>query len=287
MSLGQERKLEQPASLQEVVRFFCRHLVSLSGWYQWINSNGKPFGKKYFFSYSGFIMSIQGVWNLVTAGHILEELEQNLKDKKIQIIDCSLVDIFGLNATSNIPIPFDYNNAPKMFIYNKEDGVDFGLVIIRSHYCDLLKTNGIMPIQEKDWKNIPNDLAPKYIMLGLPQCFIRTRVIREQIVGSVAPAAIGVERIYDESLAKKHPQFIGKLSDTGYIVEDIEGMSGGPIIGFSKDWKKYWIVAVQSSWLPERRITFGCPVPFFAQIVEDLISVSDVDSCNGLEDVEE
>jgi hypothetical protein len=283
MSLDHEHNTEQPASLQEVIRFFCRHLVSLSGWYQWVNSDGKPFGEKYFFSYSGFVISIQGVWNLVTAGHILEELEQSLKDKKIQITECSLVDIFGLNAASNIPIPFDYNHAPKFFIYNKEEGVDFGLVIIRSHYRDLLKTNGIVPIQEKDWKNIPDELASKHIMLGLPQYFIKTRVIKERVVGSVAPAVIGVERIYDESLVKKYPQFIGKLSDTGYIVEDITGMSGGPILGFSKDWKKYWIVAVQSSWISDRRITFGCPVSFFTQIVEEFIAASESHSGNDLE----
>lgn len=267
------------ARLQEVVRFFCRHLVSLSVWYQWVGTDNIPFGDLHFASYSGFVISIRGVWNFVTAGHILEDLERNIENKSIKIKNCVLVDKFGPDAVSQFSIPFEYNNAPKFFVNEKDAGLDFGLIILTAHYCDLLKANGVVPILEKDWKNIPDELQEKHVMLGLPRCLIKTKTAGKnedmKLVSSVSPAAIGVERIYDKTLEKDYPQFVGRLHQAGYTIENIDGMSGGPIIGFSKDWTRYWVVAIQSSWLPESRITFGCLVSVFTQIVEDFVSRSE------------
>jgi hypothetical protein len=46
-------------------------------------------------------------------------------------------------------------------------------------------------------------------------------------------------------------------------------MSGGPIFGlkFEGEQTKYWIVAIQSSWLSDERIVFGCPLPIFASMM--------------------
>lgn len=44
-------------------------------------------------------------------------------------------------------------------------------------------------------------------------------------------------------------------------IEDMKGMSGGPIFGFKHQEGKglrYWLIAAQSSWHPSRRITIGC-----------------------------
>ncbi len=268
-------------SLQELVRFFCRHLVSLSGWYQIMNSDGVPSGEDKFFSYSGFIISIQGVWNFVTAGHILEDLEQKISSKNIKVREVMLVDKFGPNAVSQYSIPFDYTHAPKLFMNDEEEGLDFGLVILRPNYCDLLKANSIVPVLEENWKSIPDEFANNYVMLGLPQQFIQTMAIRDngskRMAASVAPAAVGIKRLYqipEGVSATKFPRFIGKLADSGYVLEDIDGMSGGPIIGFSQDWHRYWIIAIQSSWLRQRRINFGCLVSVFANLVDEWLKTS-------------
>jgi hypothetical protein len=266
-------------TLEEAVRFFCRHLVSLSGWYQPIDAKGKTTGETQFFSYSGFIISFKGVWNFVTAGHVLDELEQNLSDKTIKVSEFVLVDKFGLDSKSSLPIPFDYINAPKLPVYDKKAGLDFGLVILSPIYRGLLRANGIVPVTEEDWKNQPDEFSEKYIMLGLPQQFIKSKIIGsksdERVIGSVVPAAISLTRLNEDLIdipKTDYPRFIGKLPDKDYLIEDITGMSGGPIIGFNKTLDRYWIVAIQSSWLSERRITFGCPIPIFAKIVEDLIN---------------
>lgn len=93
---------------EEFVRFFSRHLVSLAGWYRATNPKGEDFGQTQVFSYSGFILSIRGTWCLATAGHILSNLEQHLKNKSIRVSRYALLDDFGPNVISHDPIPFNY-----------------------------------------------------------------------------------------------------------------------------------------------------------------------------------
>jgi len=51
-------------------------------------------------------------------------------------------------------------------------------------------------------------------------------------------------------------------------IKDISGMSGGPICGFRRDdegrWR-FYIVALQSRWRRDSRITFGCHLAPFAE----------------------
>jgi hypothetical protein len=257
--------------------------VSLSGWYHPLDSDGKPIGQEQFFSYSGFPISIHGVWNFVTAGHILVDLEQHLQNRTIKVNRYVLVDRFGPDATSHDPIPFDYEKTPKLPVHDEALGLDFGLVMLRPLYRGLLMANGIVPVTEAKWRNIPDDLLSRYIMVGLPQELIRTRLIGGQgnsrIIGSVAPAGIGLERLDlppDDIPKTKYPRFVGRLGEAvDSSVSDISGMSGGPIIGFNREWNQYWIVAVQSSWLPQRRIAFGCLVSVFANLVDEWLMGSE------------
>jgi hypothetical protein len=51
-------------------------------------------------------------------------------------------------------------------------------------------------------------------------------------------------------------------------------MSGGPIFGFRRNEDgrlSYHVVALQSWWDEDKRIVFGCSVPFFAERVYELM----------------
>lgn len=78
------------------------------------------------------------------------------------------------------------------------------------------------------------------------------------------------ERRPRKSLLKPYPRFIGRVSvDNESSVGDLNGMSGGPVFGFSTQTPgRHHIVALQSSWLPREGITFGCPVPVFTALAE-------------------
>jgi hypothetical protein len=239
------------------------------------------------FNYSGFILSIQGVWCLATAGHALKELEQHINNETIKIIKCAILDYFGPNAKSHEPVPFDYVKAPKYFIDNDKAGLDDGLIYLSRYYQGLLEANGIVPVSEKDWKNLHKIEFGIYMMIGLPQKFIKTDVKKKheklEIQVSMHPTAIVVDKLDEipsNATKTKYPHFIGKIPDE-CLLDDIDGMSGGPILGFTKEGNKYYIVAIQSSWLPTSKTIFGCPLPLLGEFVETMVANVTFDDVEG------
>jgi len=263
---------------EDFVRFFSRHLVSLSGWYRATNSSGKEVDQLQFFSYSGFIISFNGLWCLATAGHILKGLEQHLREGTIQVVRYALLDDFGPNVISHDPIPFDYAKAPKYYIHNEEAGLDFALIGLGSYYQGLLQANGIVAVSHENWEKQHEVDFGTHMIIGLPQTEIEASSWKSkgkvQFKAIVRPMTIDVEKIneFPEDIREtRYPRFIGKI--TGDLpIDDIVGMSGGPILGFSKEGDKYWVVAIQSSWLSARKIVFGCPIIIIADFVEKMVA---------------
>jgi hypothetical protein len=251
--------------------FFSRHLVSLSGSCQPL-IQGMPTGEEQHFTYSGFILSIRGVWNFVTAGHILKDHDNLLAEKRVKHTRCFLLDDFGPDTISNVPIPFDYENAPRLYI--DEAGLDFGLVALSPHYQRLLQANGIVPVDEEQWIHQHKVKFDRYFMVGLPSLFLSTDSTDDTLIQNMAVTIIPAAPVEDESLAlpqTKYPRLVAKLPDN-YPLDEIDGMSGGPILGFSDSVKnRYWVVAVQSRRLRSKRLIFACPIPVLATLVEHLL----------------
>jgi hypothetical protein len=185
-----------------------------------------------------------------------------------------LADIFGPEAISDKPIPFDFANEPRFFIFDAETGLDFGLIALRPHYVRLLATQGIKAIFEENWIHQHNVEFDAYKMLGLPEEFIDS--VRtgsddnSSVLGTVSPTMIDLtcmDEPPEDIRRTRYPRFVGQLR-SDLPLSSIRGMSGGPIFGFNfRPPMRYWVVAIQSSWLPLRRITFGCPVPVLADLI--------------------
>ena len=64
------------------------------------------------------------------------------------------------------------------------------------------------------------------------------------------------------------PLFYGRIITSSG--QDIAGMSGGPIFAFEivNGHGKYWLVALQSKWLPESKVIIGCPTTFLGLVLE-------------------
>jgi hypothetical protein len=271
---------------EDFVRFFSRHLVSLSGWYHATRPNKGGSGQPLFFSYSGFIISFHGLWCLATAGHILDDLEQHVREGTIRVVRYVLLDDFGPDTISHDPIPFDYGRAPKYFINNREAGLDFALIGLGPYYQGLLQANGIIAVSQENWEKQHEVDFGKHMMIGLPQKAIEASTWKSQgkvqFKASVRPMTIDIEKLDELPEGTREtpfPRFIGKINGD-LPLDDIIGMSGGPILGFSKKADKYWIVAIQSSWLSASKIVFGCPIPIIADFVEKMVAeiTPDVDS---------
>jgi hypothetical protein len=85
---------------------------------------------------------------------------------------------------------------------------------------------------------------------------------------------LGLEKLTEVPAAYKDhkiPQFYAKLLVDETDLKSIDGMSGGPILGFRRREDGnglYWIVGLQSSWLPTSRIVCACPLAPFAEGIE-------------------
>ena len=250
----------------DVYKFFCRHLVGLSVAYRWKIGEERNLLPRFSIS-SGTLISIHEVICFLTAGHVLKELEELRASDQIEIVGSTLVDTSGLNCVSNIPIPFDLRNVQMFYRDNDELGLDFGVIILDPYYVRLLAKNGRVAVSEKNWINQEGIEFEEYAMLGYPQEFTSERLSTNGEC-NVAPTMIPVRRLAaapKERRPTRYPQFVAQLSPA-LKLNSVKGMSGGPILGFcTKKDTQYWIVALQSSWDPVKRIIYGCPLPIIGE----------------------
>ena len=259
-----------------LLQFFCRHLVSLCFTFQKLDDKNRTISEIIFDAFPGVIINIRGIFHFLTAGHILQDLDDALRKEKVIIHSSVLADTFGPGATSPQPIPFDFLNEPKFYIDNEEDGLDFGLIMLRPYYVRLLEKHGIIAIFEKNWIYQDRLEFHRYAMLGLPEEFISAIQSGSdqnlQTLGSVSPTLISLQKpaVQPENIKKtKYSRFVGQLN-SDIPLKSIAGMSGGPIFGFNLNPPvRYWIVAIQSRWLKTRGITFGCPLPVLANLLTE------------------
>jgi hypothetical protein len=258
----------------EALRFLCRHLVALCITYQQVDDKKAPFGEVLFFACPGIIICIRGICHFLTAGHILQDWKNNLSQERVILHSAVLADTFGPDITTQQPIPFDFKNEPIFFIYDEKEGLDFGLISLRSYYVRLLAKNGTIAIFEENWIHQHRVELHGYAMLGLPDEFIdsihNSHSGDSQFWGIVSPTLIVLQKLEEppkDILRPKNPYFIGKLHPD-LPLASIVGMSGGPIFGFNYGPPmRYWIVAIQSSWIKSRGITFGCSLPVLAELI--------------------
>jgi hypothetical protein len=259
--------------LSDAFKYLCRHLVSLQGSYQAIDDRGTPLEEARFFAYAGCVLAVKGLWFFVTAGHALKELQENVKNRKIVITGCNIIDNFGPKPVSSKAVPFPYEgNNPAFF---DKHGLDFGLIYLRQHYQTLLEANGVVPIVKANWEKQEGLEFDRFFILGFPEEFHSSFVQNDVVYGGASPTLLfarPLESAPEDLPETEFPRFVARLDDNVKL-KSLKGMSGGPIIGLKSGRDDlYWIVAIQSSWLKDRRIVFGCPVPVFADLVEDAVT---------------
>src|SRR5208337_1625624 len=272
-----------------VVKHFCRHFVSLAMVDCPLNSRGRmvrqvsqPDGTVWIrrpWCFSGFIMEVADHWFLVTAGHILRDIEAMLSQGKRAIEQSMLIDFLGTGAKHFQPVPFPLVDAPRYYELDESSGTDYGVIYLRPLIRDNLIANGVLPVEERNWRNQENVEFEHFFILGLPTENMVKKVGdasgHDGTSIQIQPSMLLVERIegVPEPLANlKGPQFFGKLLVPESSLHSIDGMSGGPIIGLRRKHDGSglsWIVAVQSGWLSQSRIVHACPFPPFARRLEE------------------
>jgi hypothetical protein len=261
---------------EKFVQSFGQHLIALCVTFL---ERGKSDPLPKFVAYACTLLEVDGCTFLLTAGHILRELQEAIKSDEIELRETVLADTFGTNRTCDLPIPFDLKSADLFFI-DDDEGLDFGLILMRPYYLRLLNANGIVAIREINWKHQHTIKYDMYLMMGFPAEFTSEYIdVRGQ--AQVGVTMFGVRRLDEPPLdlpAKRSPRFVGELLPQ-FPLSSVKGMSGGPILGFNTTPPiRYWIVALQSTWLRERRLVFGCPLPTLAALITDRLRNAQVEA---------
>jgi hypothetical protein len=205
---------------------------------------------------SGVLFQVgANVW-LVTAGHVVKDLRDwNALGRLSHVRLCdSWRDSEGVADPIYLPVK-DVDPSAWVIFGTDENPPDLGAIKLQNNLVDQLKAGRVEIIEARDWANIPQQLD-FYKLLGSPG-----QLTNETEVGL---AMFRLEKISRPEAAPKteFDRFYGQLFTNqerqpgGVDIEKIEGVSGGPIIGFKElvNGSAYWIVAIQSTWFTECKI---------------------------------
>ena len=234
----------------KIIKEFGRHFVSLTCDYY----DGKKKGSGERFVTSGFLMSIADVWYMATAGHVINDITKRMEQEPQRTYHFGIIDNFGSDARHGEIIPFDFRDALKWTTDHEITGADFGLILIEPFYRRLIEANHPMPFTEKQWRYERVEPFEHYFMMGIPAETVKKVNAEEKQYEMAMMALTELKELPPGIEPRPYPTFYGELGPTRHI-NSIKGMSGCPIFGFAKDdqgnWR-YWIVAVQITWYPER-----------------------------------
>jgi len=219
----------------------------------------------------GILLRVEDAAFFLTAGHVIEDLQNGLSGNKFRLEKCFLVDTFGAGVKSNYPIAFDFVNSFRPHLVNDQAGLDFGLILLAPYYERLLKINGIVPFEEVNWATQHKVDFEFYFLLGFPAELNRSPPSSGD--AEVHPVLIPMDPIDilpDDLEVPKADRFYAKIREGMDL--DLRGMSGGPVFGFrTKPQLEYWIVAIQSGWYQQHRISVGCRMQTIGWMVSEAI----------------
>lgn len=245
----------------KLIGFFHRHVVPVFFTFQ-KETDAQSF------VVTAFVLSVSDTWFLVTAGHCIREIE-DITNHGYKITHCQLIDSLGLDAKHLDPIPFVYQESYPVCISDNY-AFDYGIMVLSPYYKQLLQANNVQALNEDVWKKQPSKVD-FYMLLGVPGELVKVNPTSIEI----APLLCFIEPINQrpEGFTEVDVDlFYGRIV-LGEGITSVKGMSGGPIFAFHQNEKgelRYWLIALQSRWLPESHFIAGCPTKLLGHFIEDL-----------------
>ncbi len=261
-----------------IAKYFARHLVAFGCSYYHIDENGNQCGPMRLSVYSGFVMSFRNIWFYVTAGHAFAQFDDAISDPRVKVRSTFLADFFGIHPKSDGTFPFDCSNGrPVNFCDDSLKGLDFGFTPIQPHERRWLEANGIVALDEVQWRRQDGLEFDAHLLLGIPEHLTKMLPQEEDadVKASVNPTLLQlVEEPQPADVQSEHSWYVGRIPPR-ISIDSLVGMSGGPVFGLKileGEQIKYWVIGLQSWWRPDERLAFACRLTAFAPIIEEWLN---------------
>ncbi len=226
-------------------------------------------GKNYDIVYSGVLVLHDKYCVWITAGHLIDELSMIREDADVHHLRGAWLDKATDTPFSCVPTPMHELTGGKV----NNPGVDFGFIVIPAAVArPLLNSIAVEPMTESRWRGCDSEFTEGYMMMGFPRSLVHTNWAETNgglsSTTTFTPVALPIELVedlgedansYDQSFWGHKTAFYGRVlepSPTPANIQDIKGMSGGPIFSVRREGNgvRCHLFALQSSWLPDSRI---------------------------------
>jgi hypothetical protein len=206
---------------------------------------------------SCFIVEIRGIWFLITAGHVVQDMRSLTEDGAVlsgfQLVDSPA----GANQPA-YPIAMDFDEW--FTVDDAAQGIDVAARVINELTVMALRRANVLPVTSS--AVCPAEFLDGYQLVLVGAAAERFKAQRSggQMRMSLIPI---VEAPVSDDIPDKGSSILGKIVgdpvEEEFRIQSVKGMSGCPAflveVGSTPEGdRKYWAAGIQSTWYPSSRV---------------------------------
>ncbi len=258
---------------------------------QWFRSHvipllvaGEVNGTTQYNVYTGLLLEHKQTTVWLTAGHVIDELKQLLSSPTFKLSAMAWLDEFERENAESVrlhrtDIPMNSWRAT---------GLDVGAAILSVLDAGNIKKNEkIFPINSRIWENLKQASPEGYYAIGFPrpwsthsQKMLPNRKILHSVKADLVclplKEVVPPPEFADDPKWSDREAFYGEIlpftDNPKFEVDDIKGMSGGPILSVERDSKGrigYRLVGIIQSWATAQSIIRAEPIHRVSQVIDE------------------
>jgi hypothetical protein len=236
-------------------------------------------------NFSGFVVEIEGVWLIVTAAHVFEELREAVRHGAL--IGSWRLDDSSVSAQPQPPLPFHLDIDEGVFLLGEDaqDGMDYACFVVDWLTKEAMIRQGIVAIDIDVWGGDDHCQFGEWLLVGTPAHAVsvgpstctKTHVtVRVEYCNEVPPG-------FEDKAFRRLFAKVDLTSLPGEVATfDVVGMSGGPIFGLEDVIQharagsasyRYKLIGIQSAWNRREHIAFCAAQPFFEALRQQIAAL--------------
>jgi hypothetical protein len=254
------------------LRILNRRFVSL-GWVDCeTDGTGDAVNNPRVFCASGFVIEYEGEWLWVTAGHLLNRLDNELPKINRRMRNSQLIAGWNSENSTVRRIAFDYGACVKWYVDDDDEGTDLGIIHLPERVRQALMRAAVAPLHTLE---LPKQAYDQYLVHGLPKMEQQDDIeASEEGIDCTAEVMPVLFRVFPlESgtggfRATNRQRFYASVP-AEVPLQTLDGVSGGPIYALKLQENRFdcYLAAVQNA---ERRISrtiAACPSTMFRELL--------------------